>query len=227
MNKGNVDNTIKVEYIEKYNLGEISRTEICQKLGVVEKTFRRWLKAYEVFGAANIETGASMAHYSRETKISAVRDYLDGKGSQMDICAIYKIRSYRQLRDWIKMYNGHKDLRYIGGVGSDIYMTKGRSTTLEERIDIVSYCIAHNKDFSNTVEIYGVSYQQIQSWVSKYEKNGVDGLVDRRGKKKSMDDMTEVERLCATNKLLQAEIEQKNMEIDLLKKLEELERRRR
>jgi transposase len=77
------------------------------------------------------------------------------------------------------------------------------------------------------MEKYGVSYQQIYSWVSKYEKNGVEGLVDRRGKSKTQEEMTEVERLRAEKKLMQAEIEQKSMEIDLLKKLEELERRRR
>ncbi|MFH5834825.1 helix-turn-helix domain-containing protein [Proteiniclasticum sp. C24MP] len=106
-------------------------------------------------------------------------------------------------------------------------MTKGRSTSLDERIEIVSYCIAHNRDYTATMEKYGVSYQQIYSWVSKYEKNGVEGLVDRRGKSKTQEEMTEVERLRAEKKLMQAEIEQKSMEIDLLKKLEELERRRR
>ena len=125
------------------------------------------------------------------------------------------------------MYNGHKDLRSTGGKGSEIYMTKGRSTTLNERIEIVSYCIAQNKDYTKTMEKYKVSYQQIYSWVKKYENNGIDGLIDKRGKKKTLEEMTEVERLRATNKLLQSEIEQKSMEIDLLKKLEELERRRR
>ncbi|MBS7528837.1 helix-turn-helix domain-containing protein [Fusibacter paucivorans] len=98
---------------------------------------------------------------------------------------------------------------------------------MNERIEIVSYCIAQNKDYTKTMEKYKVSYQQIYSWVKKYEKNGVDGLIDKRGKKKPLVDMTEVERLRAANKLLQSEIEQKSMEIDLLKKLEELERRRR
>jgi len=125
------------------------------------------------------------------------------------------------------LYNGHKDLRSTGGKGSEIYMTKGRSTTLNERIEIVSYCIAQNKDYTKTMGKYKVSYQQIYSWVKKYENNGIDGLIDKRGKKKTLEEMTEVERLRATNKLLQSEIEQKSMEIDLLKKLEELERRRR
>ena len=34
-------------------------------------------------------------------------------------------------------------------------MTKGRTTTLEERIEIVSYCIANGKDYGATIEKYG------------------------------------------------------------------------
>ncbi|CAG7659123.1 hypothetical protein PAECIP111802_07392 [Paenibacillus allorhizosphaerae] len=41
-----------------------------------------------------------------------------------------------------------------------------------------------------------------------------------------MNEMTELEKLRAENKLLQAENRRKQMEIDLLKKLEELKRRR-
>ena len=35
-----------------------------------------------------------------------------------------------------------------------------------------------------------ISYQQIYSWVRKYEATGVDGLVDRRGKAKAEDELT-------------------------------------
>ena len=105
-------------------------------------------------------------------------------------------------------------------------MTKGRLTTLDERIEIVSYCIAKGKDYAAAIEKYGVSYQQIYSWVGKYEKKGVDGLIDKRGKRKSLDEMTEVERLRAEIKMLKAENEQKEMEIAVLKKVQEIERRR-
>ena len=64
--------------------------------------------------------------YSVELKYQAVSDYLSGKGSLREICRKYKIRSTRQLRNWIKMYNGHKELKcYTGGSR----MTKGRKTT--------------------------------------------------------------------------------------------------
>lgn len=101
-------------------------------------------------------------------------------------------------------------------------MTKGRKTTQEERSQIVAFCIEHGKDYALTVETYQVSYQQIYSWVRKYESSGVDGLVDRRGKTKPVDELTETERLCQENRMLQAKLKDKEMEIALLKKLREL-----
>ena len=105
-------------------------------------------------------------------------------------------------------------------------MTKRRVTTQDERLEIVSYCISHNKDYRETMEKYGVSYQQIYSWVSKYEKQGVDGLLDKRGKRKPMEEMDETERLRAENKMLKAQNELKELEILVLKKLQEIEGRR-
>ena len=101
-------------------------------------------------------------------------------------------------------------------------MTKGRKTTQEERSQIVAFCIEHGKDYALTVETSQVSYQQIYSWVRKYESSGVDGLVDRRGKAKAEDELTEVERLQQENRMLQAKLKEKEMEIALLKKLREL-----
>ena len=104
-------------------------------------------------------------------------------------------------------------------------MTKGRKTTQEERIEIVAYCLENSKDYARTIEKYGVSYQQIYAWVRKYEEHGAAGLSDKRGKRKDTSAMTEVERLRAENRLLQAKIKEAEMENALLKKLKELERR--
>lgn len=49
------------------------------------------------------------------------------------------MRNKAQLQNWITLYNGHKELRATEGLGSGIYMTKGRTTTLDERIEIVRY----------------------------------------------------------------------------------------
>mgnify|MGYP000922296991 CR=1 FL=1 len=105
-------------------------------------------------------------------------------------------------------------------------MTKGRNTTFEERIEIVKYCIEHARNYNETAEEYQVSYQQVRSWVVKYDKSGVDALIDRRGKRKSEDEFTEVDRLKGQNKLLEAKNRWLEMENEVLKKLQELERGR-
>ena len=101
-------------------------------------------------------------------------------------------------------------------------MTKGRKTTLEERVEIVAFCIEHGKDYGLAAETYNVSYQQVYSWVHKYEEKGVEGLTDRRGKAKPENELTEADRLRQENKILQAKIKDQEMEIALLKKLREL-----
>ena len=104
-------------------------------------------------------------------------------------------------------------------------MTKGRKTTLEERVTIVEACIKDGMNYEKTAELFEVSYQQVYQWVHKYQEKGVDGLVDRRGKAKPVSEMTEIEKLRAENKLLRAQLERKELENLFLKKLEEIERR--
>lgn len=162
-------------------------------------------------------------HYSKELKLQAVQDYLSGGGSYETLRKKYELLSSTQLKNWVKWYNGHKEFKERRGAGGEIYMTKGRKTTQLERAEIVAFCIEHGRDYSLTIQTYGVSYQQIYAWVRKYEEKGVDGLADGRGRTKPESEMDEMEKLRAQNKILQAQIKDKEMEIALLKKLSELE----
>ena len=168
------------------------------------------------------KTRRANKRYSKELKMQAVQDYLSGKGSQREICKKYEIKRHCILQSWIKWYNGHKEFKERSSAKGEIYMTKGRKTTQEERAEIVAFCIEHGKDYGLAVEIYGVSYQQIYAWVRKYEEKGVEGLTDRRGKVKPESELTEADRLRQENKILQAKIKDQEMEIALLKKLREL-----
>ena len=57
--------------------------------------------------------------------------------------------------------------------------------TIEAKVEAVTFCLNNNYDYNQTIRKFGVSYQQIYSWVKKYEKGGVDALVDNRGKRTS------------------------------------------
>ena len=215
----------RIKIVEIYIRNGIGYGAISKKYGVPETTLRHWVRKYQTFGAEGLMDRVRNQSYSAEIKRCSVEEYLSGKGSYEDICKKYKIFSDSQLRDWIKMYNGHRELRPSRGRGSDIYMTKGRNTTYEERVEIVSYCIENDNDYTATIEKYGVSYQQIYSWVRKYSEKGAEGLVDKRGKRKPESEMTELEKLRAENRMLEARNKRLELECAVLKKLEEIEGR--
>lgn len=216
---------VKLELVLKYIEGKDSINNIANQIGVNKSSLENWIRNYQSLGVCGLNTTSTNTSYCEEIKIMAVRDYLSGKGSLRDICKKYGIKSHKQLLDWIMKYNSHEELKSSGTGGSKI-MTNGRKTTYEERIDIVKYCIEHQNNYAETAEYFLVSYQQVYFWVIKYEKGGVEALQDKRGRRKSVEKMSEVEKLKAENKLLQAENRRKQMELDFLKKLEELERGR-
>lgn len=158
-------------------------------------------------------------------KKNAVQEYLSGTGSLRDICKKHKISSTYTLRQWISLYNGHKELKASGTGGSSL-MIEGRKTTFEERVEIASYCISHGHNYAETSEKFKVSYQQARNYTIKYETGGVTALQDNRGKKKQEDSLTEIEKLRAELKLEKAKRQRAEMELSFLKKLEEIERRR-
>lgn len=55
-------------------------------------------------------------------------------------------------------------------------MTKGRSTTYEERIALVRECIEKGYNYGEIAEKYKVGYQQIYTWVKKYKEKGEAAL---------------------------------------------------
>lgn len=103
-------------------------------------------------------------------------------------------------------------------------MTKKTTISFEQKVDIVRYCVEHNHNYKETAKKYNVSYQQVRRWLEKYEKGGVEALQDKRGKRKSINEMSEIEKLKAEKKLLEAQNRRLQLENEFLKKLRELER---
>lgn len=216
----------KVQAVLEYLNEDTSQRIVASKYGVSLASFQRWIRKYIAEGAEGLKLSVTKKKYSAELKYAAVLDYLSGITSQGEICKKYKISSETQLHRWILWYNGHNELKDSPSGGNKL-MTKARKTTFDERIEIVKYCIANGKNYASTMEKYNVSYQQIYLWVRKYEEKGIDGLIDRRGKAKAESDLTEIDRLKAQNQILEAEKKRLEMEINVLKKLQEVERRRR
>jgi transposase-like protein len=215
----------KLTAVFDYLQGKKSQIQIAKEYDANKKSVQSWIIAYQTMGEKGLITSSKNVSYSAELKYAAIEEYLSGTGSLFDICKKYKIRSRSQLLSWVMKYNGHKKIKSSSNGGIN-FMTKGRPTTFEERVEIVKFCIENNRDYGKTIEKFKVSYQQVYAWVKKYDQSGVEGLVDRRGKRKDEDSMTETEKLKAKNKLLEAEKKNLQMELDLLKKVQELERGR-
>lgn len=220
---GKIESSIKIKYVRKYLKGKISQREAARVLGVSLSSVQKWISIYKILGSKAF-TKTKNKKYSSKLKEAAVRDYLAGLGSLKDICEKYAILSPTILQNWIKKYNSHEELN-SSKLGGNKIMTKSKKTTFEERMEIVNYCIENNYNYALTAEKYGVSYQQARNYVVKYKELGIDGLRDRRGKRKPEHEMSEIDKLRAEIKSLKAEKERVKMEVDFLKKLQEIERR--
>jgi len=223
--KGKSSPEDKLRIVEEYTTGKIGLTAASQECGVDPATILKWVCRYKAEGASCFLPTKSHRTYTRETKQSAVMDYLTGKGSLLEISKVYRIRSASTLSNWIKVYNSHEEFQIHTG-GSR--MTKGRETTPAERIEIARKCISQNNNYGEIALEYQVSYQQVYTWVKKYRVMGEAGLEDRRGKRVgTLPSRTPEEEL--RDRIAQLEREKLDLEMEnaLLKKVKELERRRR
>jgi transposase-like protein len=213
---------LKIQAVTGYLSGQLSQEASADKYGVSDMTIRNWLRKYKVKGAAGLQPISKPQRYPPELKRAAVEAYLSGAGSLSKLCEKYDISDPCLLRGWIKWYNCHGGFKQPNKEMKSV-MTKPRKTTQDERVEIVIHCIGSNKDYGKTIEKYGVSYGQLLNWIKKYEKYGPDGLIDRRGRRKEESELTELEKLQVQLKRKEAENLQLQMELDLLKKLKELE----
>jgi transposase-like protein len=223
--RGKIPAEEKLRIVEMYLFGKVGYLSAYLEAGVDAETFRKWLSRYKTDGPSGFLPSEHNRKYSKETKLSAVLDYQAGQGSMFDICEKYGIRDQRQLRNWLKMYNSHEDFQIQTG-GSR--MTKGRATIAEERIQIAKECITNGNDYGATALKYKVSYQQVYTWTRKYREMGESGLEDRRGHRSgTLPSRTPEEELRDRIAQLEREKYDLEMENELLKKVKELERRRR
>ena len=215
----------KVRAAERYLRGEAGAAEIAAEMGMPvngERQVREWAAVYRENGIEGFHLKDGNRSYTAEEKQEAVEDYLQGKGSLLEISRKYRIPSESTLRRWIKVYNSNKELREYDPK-PEVYVAMRKKTTKEERQEIVAYCLKQGKNYKDTAAKYEVSYSQVYQWVKSYEMCGETGLEDRRGKRKSDDEVDELERLRRENLRLKAELEKSRRLNLLLKKVKEFE----
>ena len=222
--KEKVATALKIDACKKYLAKNISIADIANTLQVGRTAVSRWICQYQSEGEAGLKPQKNNRVYPPELKLAAVTDYLQGNESLLGICKKYQIHSDCQLSHWLKQYNGHEEFKLRSG-GSRI-MSKARKMTQNKRAEIVEYCLAHDMNYGEAALNYQVSYQQVYQWTKKYLEMGKAGLEDRRGHRVgTLPGRTPQEELEAENAQLKHKNWRLQMEVDVLKKLQELERR--
>jgi transposase-like protein len=226
MSRKKFSKEIKLKPIKEYVSEGISFYKLAQKYGSDLKSVQRWYDNFQMFGEEAFEGTHHSPNYSADFKRYVVSEYLAGRTSYKEVALKYGIYAPTSVLKWVKQYNNHVELT-DSRIEVVFHMVNGngRKTTLEERIKIVEYCIQKQYNYAEAAKKYEVSYQQVYSWVHRYKEKGLDGLADRRGKKKPEEEMTELDKLRLDNRMLKAQAKNQQMEIDFLKKIEEIERR--
>lgn len=217
----------KIKACEDYLNGIRSPSQICQDLGLGKcqyMTLYRWVDKYKVYGASAFEQ--LTRSYSKEFKTKVVEEYLNGLHSARELTVKYNISGVAMVHRWILKYNSNIELKDYDP-RPEVYMASARrKTTIEEREEIVNYCITHNRDYKGTAEQFEVSYSQVHAWVKKFDAFGKEGLTDKRGRHKSDEEVDELEKLRRENARLKRQLMERDMTVELLKKVKEFERRR-
>ena len=164
----------KLEVVHLYLEQGKSITTLTKAFGVSVSTIRNWIHKYQKDRVEGLKESHSWKKYRSELKEKAVTDYLAGRGSLSTIVEKYGISNQYVLRGWIKRYTSGKELKATGKGNSR--MKQGRQTTFEEGVEMVTFTIACDKDDQAAIDKYGVSYQQVYSWIRKFEKQASLGL---------------------------------------------------
>ena len=175
--KSKISNELKIKLVKKMLEENESIRNITKEYGISKSALTTWKKKYIELGEKSISTSEKNRHYSKEIREKAVLEYLNGQSSLFEVCKNYNISSVSVLNYWIRDYRKNRDLD-----GNIIRHKKHIRIDLEKKVSIVEYCIANYHNYNETIKKFGISYQQIYSWVKKYEKDGIKALVDNRGK---------------------------------------------
>lgn len=213
------------KYIRLYLEDGISYRTLREEYGLLlsKRTFSNYVTKYRSHGYSGIQTKTSNNHYSHDFKLAVVEEYLDHQEPIRQLALKYNIPSHSTVRNWIIKYTKGEEIKDVVPK-PEVYTMKGQKKTQEEKIEIVKDYLETGMSYRETAEKYDVSYNNVYSWVQKYQKHGPDGLIDGRGRRKPESIQTEEEKLRTEMAALKVRNEYLETENAALKKLREVER---
>lgn len=157
----------KIAACKDYLSGQFTHKEVCQKYGitfnetVVKSMLNEWVPRYLQSGEAAFLKPKGNKDYSAEYKMEAVKTYLNGEGSLIEIAAKYNIPN------WVKDYTENKELKDYHPHGILYTDESKRFVSAMERKEITQYCFDHNLDYKGTAAHFNISYAQVYGWCKR------------------------------------------------------------
>lgn len=168
------------------------------------KTIKRWQQMYTKDGIGGITERKANVKYTENFKLKVVKLFLSHTVSAADLTIRFGLRTDRLISNWVKKYNESGKIEASPKKRWTPRMA--RSTTFDERVKIVTYCLDNGRHLTATATKFNVTYQQVRNWVVKFEAGGEEALRDNRGHHKTDDQLTEVERLRRKVSRLESEL---------------------
>lgn len=213
---------ICLDYLE----GQGSYQSLAQQLNVAKKTIKLWVSTYKKHGQDAFIHKTRNCSYTKEFKEEVVQEYIQGKGSMLDLAVKYNL-SDSTISKWVQVYYNSGEQKVYDPKG-EVYTMKSRMTTLTERIEIVKWVIDHPMDYKGAAEQFDVPYHQVFNWVKKYLSEGEEALAfNKRGRPpKQEDQLQELSEVESLQHQLELEIKRRKLaelKLEIHKKKEELE----
>lgn len=164
MSRKKYDDLFKRKVVKEYEAGGNSCYALGQKYGVYAKCVRSWCRLYKQYGEEYLNGNHANINYTAKFKKQVVESYLSGGKTYQSLASDFNILAPTTVRQWVMMYNNHKELKNSRPEGL-VNMVKNntRKTDLQERIK-------NDNNYALAAKEFNVSYGQVYSWVRKYLK---------------------------------------------------------
>ena len=138
------------------------------------------------------------ARYSAEEKISAVQEYLDGKGSMKTIAQRLGI-AFQSFKQWIKNYEA---------MGIDAFKTNHNKhySKAEKEQAVAAYLAGEGSHMEICQKFKILSTSQLRSWIKKYnsheklKSSGTGGtVIMTKGRKTTFEERIEIASYCISH----------------------------
>lgn len=114
-----------------------------------------------------------MTKYSTESKIKIVSEYLNNKNSIIGLSNKYKI-PYSVIRRWIHQAQEN-------GIESLKVKYKKSTYSLDFKLNVIRYYLNNpSLGFTPVAVKFSINESQVYSWVKKFEKEGMAGLIPKQ-----------------------------------------------